>query len=118
VTPALILSLISILAGVLKANPQIPTQVGQVVSDVSGSLAVLFSNLMNSKTGQVQLSPTTIIAAIGGVIVALKQDPNLPQDLLAKLNSLDQALSAALVADKLASQTVDYSTLHAIAPVT
>jgi hypothetical protein len=102
---------------VLKSNPQIPAQVGQVVSDISGSVAVLFSNIMNSKTGQIQLSATTMIAAIGGVIVALKQDPSLPKDVLDKLDSLDRALQAALVADKLAQQTVDYSTLHTIAPV-
>jgi hypothetical protein len=114
---ALILSLVSVIAGVLKTNPAIPQEVGQVVSDISSSLAAIFSSLMASGKNP-QLNPTTVIAAIGGVIVALKNDPNLPSDVLAKLQSLDTALAQALVADKMAQQSVDYSTLHTIAPVT
>jgi hypothetical protein len=115
-TPALILSLVSILAGVLKQNPQIPGQVGQVVGDVAASLAAIFASLMGSNQ-TVTLNPLTIISAIGGVIVALKTDPNLPADVLAKLDSLDRALQAAIIADKLAQTQVDYTQLRPITPI-
>jgi len=63
------------------------------------------------------LNPATILVAIGGVIAALQSDPNLPQNVLGKVQSLNKAAQAALAADATAQQRVDPSTLKRIEPI-
>jgi hypothetical protein len=53
-----------------------------------------------------------------GIVAALQADPNLPQNVLAEVQSLNKAITAALAADSAAQQTVDPSTLKHIDPIT
>jgi hypothetical protein len=52
-----------------------------------------------------------------GIVAALQADPNLPQDVLAEVQSLNMAITAALAADSAAQRTVDPSTLKRIDPI-
>ena len=60
----------------------------------------------------------TTRAERGGIVAALQSDPNLPQNVMAEVQSLNKAITAALAADSAAQQTVDPSTLKHIDPIT
>jgi hypothetical protein len=53
-----------------------------------------------------------------GIVAALQADQNLPQNVLAEVQSLNKAITAALAADSAAQQTVDPFTLKHIDPIT
>ena len=112
----LLLSLVQVLTGALQNNPNVPKGIGQIAGDAGSSVAAILAAI-HSGSGDVALNPATILAAIGGVISALQSDPNLPQNVLAKLQSLNNAVQAGLAADATARQTVDPSTLKHIDPI-
>ena len=112
----LLLSLAQALTGVLTSNPNIPKGIGQTAVAAEASLAAIV-NAIHSTSGGVSLNPSTILAAIGGIVAALQADPNLPKNVLAEVQSLDKAISAALAADSAAQQVVDPSTLKHIDPI-
>lgn len=112
----LVLSLIQVLTGVLTSNPNVPKGIGQVAANTEASLAAIFTAI-HSSPGGVSLDPSTILAAIAGVVAALQSDPNLPKDVLAKVQSLNKAITSALAADSAAQQAVDASKLKRIEPI-
>ncbi len=112
----LLLSLVQVLTGVLNTNPNVPKRIGVIAADAESSVAAILAAI-HSGSGGVSLNPATLLAAIGGIIAALQSDPNLPQDVLARVQSLNKAIKAALDADKAAQQRVDPSTLKRIEPV-
>jgi hypothetical protein len=112
----LLLSLIQVLTGVLTSNPNVPKGIGQVAADAEVSLAAIFTAI-HSSSGGLSLNPSTILAAIAGVVAALQSDPNLPKDVLAKVQSLNKAITSALAADSAAQQAVDPSKLKRIEPI-
>jgi hypothetical protein len=111
--PTLLLSLAQVMTGVLKANPEVPKSISQIATDAESSIAAILVAIQGG-AGGFSLNPGTILAAIGGVVAALQSDPNLPQGVLAKVQSLNKALAAALEADKVARQKVDPSILKPI----
>lgn len=109
---ALALLIASLLAATVQGIPQISPQIKSIVIDIYNALSgVLKSNVTTT------LNPATILAALSGVIAALKSDPNLPQDKLALVAALESAAAAALAADQLAQKQVDPSQLHPITPL-
>jgi hypothetical protein len=112
----LLLSLVQVLTGTLQANPNVPKGISQIAADAGSSVAAILVAI-HSGSGEVALNPGTILAAIGGVITALQSDPNLPKNVLAKVQSLNNAVQAALAADASAQQRVDPSTLKRIEPI-
>ncbi len=115
--PTLLLSLSQALTGVLASNPNIPKEVSQGALAAEASLTVILNTIHNS-AGGVSLDPSTILAAIGGIAAALQADPNLPKNVLAEVQSLSKAISAALAADSAARSAVDPSILKHIDPIT
>lgn len=109
---ALALLIASLLASVVQGIPQISPQIKQIVLDIYNAL----SGVINSGV-TTTLNPSTILAALSGVIAALKSDPSLPQDKLALVAALESAAAAALAADQIAQQKVDPSQLHPIPPL-
>ena len=114
--PTLLLSLTQALTGVLASNPNIPKEIGQGAVAAEASLAVIVNTIHNT-SGGVPLNPSTILAAIGGIVAALQADPNLPQNVLAEVQSLNKAITVALSADSAAQQAVDPSILKHIDPI-
>jgi hypothetical protein len=112
----LALLIASIVASVLAKSKEVPEGIVTVVGDIASGLAALFAALHNSE-GKIILNPSTELAALGAVIQALKSDPNLPKNVLDQIASFDRALQSALLADKLATTTVDYSKLLPISPI-
>jgi hypothetical protein len=112
----LLLSLVQVLTGTLQANPNVPKGISQIAADAGSSVAAILVTI-HSGAGEVALNAETILAAIGGVITALQSDPNLPKNVLAKVQSLNNAVQAALAADAAAQQRVDPSTLKRIEPI-
>ncbi len=111
--PTLLLSIVQVLTGVLKTNPEVPPSISQIAGDAESSVAAILAAI-HSDAGERLLNPGTVLAAIGGVVAALQSDPNLPQAVLAKVQSLNNALAAALAADKAAQQKVDPTILKPI----
>ena len=115
--PNLLLSVAQALTSMLSSNPNIPKGVMEGATAAEASLAVILNTIHNT-SGGVSVDPATILAAIGGIVAALQADPNLPQNVLAQVQSLDKAITAALGADAAARQTVDPSILKHIDPIT
>ncbi len=115
--PSLLLSLTQALTGVLAANPNIPKGISQGAVAAEASLAVIVNTIHNA-SGGVSINPSTILAAIGGIVAALQADPNLPKNVLAEVQSLNNAITAALGADSDAQQVVDPTKLKHIDPIT
>jgi hypothetical protein len=88
----------SIAASVIGADSNIPGQFKSSAAAIASALGALI------KSG-VTTSPVTassILLALQGVIDSLKAVPGLPANTLAIVSDLDQAVMAALEADKLA----------------
>lgn len=102
----------SLVAGIVQGEPQISANIRQIVQDVYRSLSAIVSSGATST-----VNPATILAALSGVIAALKADPNLPADKLALISAIDNAILAALAADKVAQQGVDPTQLKPIEPL-
>lgn len=108
-TAALIASL---LAAVVQGIPQISAEIKSIVSAISSSLGAVVASGVTSV-----VNPNTVLAALAGVITALKAVPNLPQTTLQVILDLEAATTAALAADQQAQQKVDPTQLNPIAPV-
>lgn len=108
-TAALIASL---LAGIVQGVPQISAEIKSIVLAISTSLSAVVSSGITTN-----ISPTTVLAALAGVITALKAIPNLPQATLQVIVDLESATAAALQADQVAQTKVDPTQLQPIAPL-
>lgn len=108
-TAALIASL---LAAIVQGVPQISAEIKSIVTAISTSLGAVVASGVTSA-----VNPNTVLAALSGVITALRAIPNLPQTTLQIIQDLEQATVAALAADQAAQQKVDPTTLHPITPV-
>ena len=102
----------SLLAGIVQGIPQISAEIKGIVSAISGSLAALLSSGVTTT-----LNPTTVLAALAGVIAAMKSVPNIPADKLQLIADLENALVAGMAADTQASQKVDPTVLQPITPL-
>ena len=102
----------SLLAGIVQATPQISASIKQIVQDVYGSLSAVVASCVTNG-----LNPSTVLAALSGVITALKADPTLPASTLNLISALETAAAAALAADQAAQQQVNPATLAPIAPI-
>lgn len=102
----------SLLAAVIQGIPQISTEIKSIIAAISASLGAVVSSGVTSV-----VNPQTVLAALAGVITALKATPGLPQTTLQVILDLEAATGAALAADQVASQKVDPTQLNPIAPV-
>lgn len=93
-------------------NLKISSTIKQIITDIYTSFSAIVSSGVTTT-----LNPTTVLAALAGVLAALKADPNLPADKLSLIVALESAAAAALVADQAAQQKVDPTTLQPIAPL-
>jgi len=109
----LALLIASIAASVLQGDPNIPAKISTTISAIASALSALAKSGVTSS-----ISATTVLAAIAGVIAALKATPNLPQHTLDIIADLDAAVVAALAADKFAlAGPVDPSQVQPIQPL-
>lgn len=102
----------SLLAAVIQGVPQISAEIKSIITAISTSLSAVVSSGVTST-----VNPATVLAALAGVITALKAIPNLPQATLQVILDLESAAGAALAADQQAQQKVDPSQLQPITPV-
>lgn len=102
----------SLLPVVLGGIPSIPSEVKQIVTDITASLRAVLTSGVTSN-----VNPTTVLQALAGVIAALKAEPNIPPDILDLIGALDRAAQAGLAADAAAQQKVDPTVLQPITPV-
>lgn len=101
--------LVSLSAGIIQGIPGISATIKQVISNISASLSAVASSGVTTN-----LNASTVLAALAGVIVALKADPNLPADKLSVIAGLEDAITAALAADAQAQKLVDPTQLKPI----
>lgn len=102
----------SLLAGIVEGIPQVPAYIKSILMGIMGSLSAVSSSGVLSG-----LNPATFLAALAGVIAALKAVPQIPADKLQLIADLEAALAAALAADKQASIQVDPTQLQPITPL-
>ena len=109
---SLVLLITSLLSAVVQGTPQISSTIKQIIMDIYGSLsAVINSGVVEN------VSASTVLAALAGVIVVLKNDPNLPADKLVLVESIEKMVAAGLAADKEAQKGVDTTKLQPIEPL-
>lgn len=108
----LALLIASLVSATLQGIPGLSSSIKQLVTDIASSLSAVISSGVTTT-----LQPATILTALAGVIAALRADPKLPQQALGILAGLDDAIAAALTADKQAQLRVDPSLLVPIAPL-
>jgi hypothetical protein len=108
----LALLIASLVAAAIQGLPSISQNIKQLVSAIAGSLSAVLSSGVTSN-----ITPATVYAAIDGVLTQLMKDPALPQNELAVLASLNDALQAAIQADKQAQTGVDPTKIQPITPV-
>lgn len=102
----------SLLSSVVQNLPQVSASIKSIVAAIFTSLnAVVASGVTTT------LDPTTVLAALAGVIATLKAQTNLPAASLAIIAGLDDAIAAALAADTIAKQKVDPTQLQPITPL-
>lgn len=102
----------ALLGGIAEGIPQVPVYLKNIIRALVGTLGSLSQSGVT--TG---LNPQTFLAALAGVIQALKAVPEIPADKLLLIADLENALVAAMAADKQASQQVDPGQLHPIDPL-
>jgi hypothetical protein len=102
----------SLLAAVIQGVPQISAQIKAIILAISSSLGAVVASGVTSS-----VNPNTVLAALAGVITALKALPNLPQATLQVILDLEASTVAALAADQVAQQKVDPTQLLPITPV-
>lgn len=104
--------LLNLLPALLANIPGISAKLKQIISDVAASAsAVITSGAVSGP------SVNTILAAWAGVLVALRADPNLPQDKLGMIDELQKIVAAALLEDMKAALLVDWSKFTVTATV-
>ncbi len=108
----LALLIASLAASIIQSTPQVSAAIKQIVMDIYQSFSAVVSSGVTSS-----VNPNTVLAALAGVLAALKADPNLPADKLSLIQALEEAAGAALAADTAAQQKVDPTTLQPIAPL-
>lgn len=95
-TVVLVLTALNI---VVQAAPQISKTIKQALADVVGSLgAIAGSGAIDNP------NLTTILAAFTNEIAVLKNDPNLPADVLSQIANFETIMADAIAAEK-AAQT-------------
>lgn len=102
----------SLLAAVIQGVPQISAEIKSIIMAISTSLGAVVASGVTSA-----VNPNTVLAALAGVITALKSVPGLPTATLQVIVDLESATAAALAADQVAQQKVDPAQLAPIAPV-
>jgi hypothetical protein len=109
---SLVLLIASLLSGIVQGLPSVSATIKNTVGGIVGGLnAVVASGVT---TG---ISEQMVLAALAGVITALKAEPAIPATTLALISGLEDALTAALTADKAAAAAVTPSTLQPVAPL-
>jgi hypothetical protein len=108
---SLILLLVSLASGIIQGT-KVSSTIKNTIAAISASLAALVAS------GATTLpSEATILAGLAGVIAAAKQDPDISAADLNILAGLDDAVAAALAADKVAQTKVDTTQLNPIVPL-
>jgi hypothetical protein len=108
----IILLITSLLPVVASAIPGLSATIKQIIADVSKSIgAVASSGVLQAQ------NVSTVLAALAGVIAALKAEPNIPPAILDLIGALERAAAAALAADQAAQQKIDPTTLQPITPL-
>lgn len=109
---SLVLLLAQLANAVVQSTPQIGSTIKQIITDIAGSLSAVIASGVTAN-----VEPATVLAALAGVLSVLQSDPNVPQDKLAIIASVQRAVAAGIAADKEAQQGVDTSKLTPIAPL-
>jgi ABC-type siderophore export system fused ATPase/permease subunit len=102
----------SLLAGITQNIPQISASIKGIIADIYGSLSAIVSSGVTSN-----LNPASFLLALSGVIATLKAEPNIPPLVLQMVGGLDDALQAAVAADKVAQLGVDPTQLNPVEPL-
>ena len=109
----IVLLIASIASSVLGADANIPADIKNLVTAISSALSALVKSGVT--TGP---STSTILAALEGVVLSLKAIPSLPVQTLDIIADIDQAVQAAVAADKLAvAGPVNPANVQPITPV-
>ena len=102
----------SLLSGVVQNIPQISSTIKGIIADIYNSLSAVVASGVTTN-----LNPSIVLASLAGVIAALQAEPNIPQPVLAIIAGLDDAVAAALAADKQAQVVVDPTQLKPVEPL-
>lgn len=108
----LVLLLASLASGIIQGIPGISSTIKSTIGAIVGSLSAIVASGVT-----VGVSEATILAALSGVLTALKGEPNIPAATLQLISGLEDAIAAALTEDKVAAAKVDPTTLNPIVPI-
>lgn len=111
---SLALLIASIVAGTMTTLPGLPAGVATALNAITTSLGIIIKNGIGQGT---PVTTNLILATLTGIIQQLRTQPGLPQNVLDDIQLLDNALSAALAADKDAQIQVDPAKLQRIDPL-
>jgi hypothetical protein len=110
----LALLIISLLSGIVGGIKGVPSTITSTIQGIQTALNAYIADGGNTSGG---ISEQTVLAAIAGVIAALKAETSVPASTLQLISGLEDALAAALAEDKVASTQVAPGTLAPIAPL-
>ena len=109
---SLALLLANLIPALLGNIPGISDKIKNLIAVGSQTVGVILnSGIMDHRT------PTTVLSVWAGIIVALKNDPDLPQAALGQIAELEKAVHAAVTEDAEAAKQVDWSKINPIATV-
>jgi hypothetical protein len=107
--------LVNVVMAALQSAGVTSPAITSLVTSLESTVVPLIANLTagNSKTSDV----LAVLGALSGVIATLKAQTGLNPTVLTQLNTLDEAVTAALAAFVQAGKGLDLTVLTPIAPV-
>jgi hypothetical protein len=103
---SLVLLIASLLSGIVQGIPSVSSSIKQTIAGIVGGLTAIQSSGVTTT-----ISMQTVLAALAGVIAALKAETSIPAATLSLIAGLEDALTAAVAEDQKASQAVTPGTL-------
>jgi len=104
--------LINLIATAVATEPAIPASIAKIVTDLAASVSAIFASGVTQKPDAV-----TVLAALSGVVAALKANTTISPATLNLINSIDKAIGEALQADASAQKLIDPTALKQEAAV-
>jgi hypothetical protein len=111
----IITTLVNVLLAALQADGIVSPSISSLVTGLESIIAPLVSKL-SSGSGTTS-DVLAVLGALSGAITVLKSNTSISGTVLAQINDLDEAVSAALAAYVQAGVAVTPSTLTPITPV-
>ena len=111
----IILTLANIALASLQQAGVIPAGTGSLITQLEGIIAPAIATIAS---GQAKLTDVvTALGTLSGVIQILKKQPNLPAEVLDKINAIDLAVQAGIAAFLDSKNGVDLSKLGPVDPI-